>query len=138
MHVKYFMNRETYRWKKRVDNNNSLFVVPRCELCELVGLYGLKNIFGLGMVGLYSDGGLTVQMFLFQSREIRKQAYFKYLGLRTTLHYRLLRCELNLNDILYFPYKKENLSHPKNTIKQMSNIINESFTYRSSKEEKMS
>ena len=90
------------------------------------------------MVELYSDGGLTVQMFLFQSREIRKQAYFKYLGLRTTLHYRLLRCELNLNDILYFPYKNGNSSHPKKTIKQMLNIINLSFTYRTSKEEKMS
>ena len=55
-----------------------------------------------------------------------------------------LDMELNLNDISYMPYKKQNSSivyinqhssHPKNLIKQIQNIINDCLNNRSSKEE---
>ena len=55
-----------------------------------------------------------------------------------------LDVELNINDISYMPYRKQNSnimyinknsSHPKNVIKQIPNIINDRLNKRSSTEE---
>ena len=118
------------------------------ELCELVCLFvlrGLKIIFGAGNFGHYCDDGIA-QLFWRQIREIRKKLILisnlltstKSLGLRITVESLLvitdfLDVDLNLNDILCMLYKnksnivyiKRNSNHPKNVIKQISNIIND-------------
>ena len=71
------------------------------------------------------------------------------MGLRVTVESPLvitdfLDVKLNLNDISFMPYRKQNAkimyvnkqsSHPKNIIKQIPNIINQRLNKRSSKEE---
>ena len=116
-------------------------------------LSGLKHIFGAGHVELYRDDGMAVfpNCSGFKVKKLTNQthAYLKHLGLRTTVksllmitHY--LNVELNLNDISYMPYRKQNSnimyinknsSHPKNLIKQIPNIINDRLNKRSSTEE---
>ena len=125
-------------------------------LCELVGLFLLdvfKGIFGLNRVGLYRDDGLAVlpNSSGFKVEKLKKQthAFFKSMGLRVTVESPLvitdfLDVKLNLNDISFMPYRKQNAkimyvnkqsSHPKNIIKQIPNIINQRLNKRSSKEE---
>ena len=147
--------------KKRANNISSLFDVAQgsfmgAELCELVGLFlldGLKNIFGLERVGLYRDDGLAVlpNSSGFKVERLKKQthAFFKSMGLRVTIESPMvitdyLDVKLNLYDLSYMPYKKQNAkimyinknsSHPKNIIKQIPNIINQRLNKRSSNEE---
>ena len=75
--------------------------------------------------------------FKVETLKKQKHAYFKFLGLRITVRAQLiitdfLNVELNLNDISYTPYRKQNSnimyinknsSHPKNIIKQIPNIM---------------
>ena len=74
----------------------------------------------------------------FKLERLKKQmnAYFKSLGLRTTVEAPrmitdFLDVDLNLNDISYrklnsnIMYINKNSSHPKNIIKQIPNIIND-------------
>ena len=149
-------------WRRKgVNTTNSLFDVAQgsymgAELCELVGLFlldGLKDIFGLNRVGLYRDDGLAVlpNSSGFKVEKLKKQthAFFKSMGLRVTVESPLvitdfLDVKLNLNDISFMPYRKQNAkimyvnkqsSHPKNIIKQIPNIINQRLNKRSSKEE---
>ena len=102
-------------------------------------LDGLKDIFGLAV--LPNSSGFKVE-------KLKKQthAFFKSMGLRVTVESPLvitdfLDVKLNLNDISFMPYKKQNAkimyvnkqsSHPKNIIKQIPNIINQRLNKRSS------
>ena len=125
--------------KKRANNTSSLFDVAQgsfmgAELCELVGLFlldGLKNIFGLERVGLYRDDGLAVlpnsSGFIVERLKKQTHAFFKSMGLRVTIESPMLTTDyldvkLNLHDLSYMPYKKQNAkimfvnkqsSHPK-------------------------
>ena len=145
------------------ENNDSLFDVAQgsylgAELRELLGLFvlsGLKYIFEAGNVGLYLDGGMAILLncFGFKVERLKKQthAYFKSLGLRITVLSPLmitdfLDVELNLNDISYMLYRKQNSniiyinkssshSYIKNIIKQIPNINNDRLNKRSSAEE---
>ena len=87
----------------------------------------------------------------FKVKRLKKQthAYFTSFGLRITVESPqmitdFLDMGLNLNDISYMPYRKQNSyimyinknsSHPKNIIKQIPNIINDRLNKRSSTEE---
>ena len=103
------------------------------ELCELVGLFlldGLKNIFGLERVGLYRDDGLAVlpnsSGFIVERLKKQTHAFFKSMGLRVTIESPMLTTDyldvkLNLYDLSYMPYKKQNakimyINKPVNTL----------------------
>ena len=109
------------------------------EVCKLVGhilLDGLKDIFGLNRVKLYSDDGLAVLLkssgFKVEKLKKRTHAFFKSMGLPTLelpiVITDFLDVELSLNDISLMPYKKQNAkimyvnkqsSHSKNIEKQV-------------------